>query len=115
MARASVRDRLQHISESIDRLERMTAGKSFDDDLADVVLHDAVERNVERISEASRHIPADLKAKAPEIPWKEVGAVGNVLRHDYDGVRDSRVWSILHDDIPALKAAIDKLLRSAGG
>ena len=110
MARASAPDRLRHISDAIDRLERMTAGRSFDDYVADVMLHDAVERNIERISEASRHIPAELKARAPEIPWNEVAAVGSILRHDYDGVSDNRVWSILHEDIPALKAAVRKLL-----
>lgn len=110
MARASVQDRLRHISDAIDRLERMTAGKSFDDYAADVVLHDAVERNIERVSEASRHIPAELKAGAPEIPWIEVAAVGSILRHDYGGVSDDRVWSILHDDIPVLKAAIQMFL-----
>lgn len=112
MARATVQDRLRHIAEAIDRLERMTAGKTFDDYLADVVLHDAVERNIERISEASRHLTAELKAEAPQIPWRQVAAVGNILRHDYGGVRDSRIWSIVVDDLPTLKAAVDALLRS---
>jgi uncharacterized protein with HEPN domain len=43
-----------------------------------------VERGVEIISEASRHLPAELKARNPEIPWQKVAGIGNVLRHNLE-------------------------------
>jgi len=45
-----------------------------------------VERGVEIVSEASRHLPADLKARHPDIPWQKVAGIGNVLRHNYQSV-----------------------------
>jgi uncharacterized protein with HEPN domain len=44
-----------------------------------------VERGIEIISEASRRLPAELKARHPHIPWSKVAAIGNVLRHEYVG------------------------------
>jgi uncharacterized protein with HEPN domain len=53
----------------------------------------AVERELEIISEASRHIPADLQEAAPEVPWREIAGIGIVLRHEYQRVADKIVWS----------------------
>ena len=53
-------------------IERMTAGKSFGDFRTDRPLRDAVERNLERISEASRHLPDAIKGARPEIPWRQI-------------------------------------------
>jgi uncharacterized protein with HEPN domain len=63
MARAPIADRFRHILEAISRVETLIAGKGFDAYAADWMTRDAVERNLERISEASRHIPLDLKAR----------------------------------------------------
>jgi uncharacterized protein with HEPN domain len=57
MTRAPVTDRLRHILDAISRIETLTAGRAFEDYSADWVMRDAVERNLERVSEASRHIP----------------------------------------------------------
>lgn len=45
-----------------------------------------VERGIEIVSEASRHLGADLKARHPEIPWPKVAGTGNRLRHEYQRV-----------------------------
>jgi uncharacterized protein with HEPN domain len=44
----------------------------------------AMERYLERLSEASRHVPQELKEKHPEVDWRGVADIGNVLRHAYD-------------------------------
>lgn len=54
------------------------------------MLRDAIERNIERISEASRRLPDDLKAGYPSIPWRDIAGIGNVLRHGYDAVARRR-------------------------
>jgi uncharacterized protein with HEPN domain len=87
-----------------------TAGKTQGDYAAERMLRDAVERNVERISEASRHIPRSLKAKHPEIPWRKVAGIGNILRHDYPIVDDSLIWELVVRDLPPLKAAVEQML-----
>lgn len=64
-----------------------------------------VERGVEIISEASRHLPDEMKARHPEIPWPKVAGIGNVLRHDYERVAPAILWKLAHDDLPLLEIA----------
>jgi uncharacterized protein with HEPN domain len=68
MPRAPVADRLRHMLDAIARIETLTVGKSFEDSAADWVTRDAVERNLERLSEAWRHVPSDLKAAHGAFP-----------------------------------------------
>jgi len=70
----------------------------------------AVERGVEIISEASRHIPADLKAREAEIDWKSVAGIGNVLRHDYANVADDIIYKTATARLGDLEPAIRRLL-----
>ncbi|WP_292528088.1 HepT-like ribonuclease domain-containing protein [Methylocystis sp.] len=58
-----------------------------------------VERGVEIISEAGHHLPDDLKIRNPEIPWKKVAGVGNLLRHDYESIAAPVMWKLAHEDL----------------
>ena len=110
MPRAPVADRLRHILDAIARIETLTVGMTLENYAADWVVRDAVERNLERVSEASRHIPSELKDQHKSIPWRAVAGLGNVLRHDYPRVKDRRVWEIVTDDLAPLKAAVETIL-----
>jgi uncharacterized protein with HEPN domain len=62
-----------------------------------------VERGVEIISEASRHLTEDLKARHPEIPWQKVAGIGNVLRHNYESIAAPIIWKLAQADLPLLE------------
>jgi uncharacterized protein with HEPN domain len=62
-----------------------------------------LERGVEILSEASRHLPDALKARHPDIPWRKVAGIGNVLRHDYERVAHDVLWRVVQDDLPPLE------------
>jgi uncharacterized protein with HEPN domain len=62
-----------------------------------------VERGIEIVSEASRHLPADLKARHPQIPWPKVAGIGNVIRHDYERVAHDILWHVVRSDLPQLE------------
>jgi uncharacterized protein with HEPN domain len=111
MASAPLADRLRHLLEAATRIELRTTGMSFEDYQEDWVTRDVVERKFERISEASRHIPQDLKARHPTIGWRLIADLGNVLRHAYDQIVDERIWQIVRDNLAPLKAAVEVLLR----
>jgi len=113
MASPRLVSRLEDILEAMAAIAAYTAGKGFDDYARERIVRDAVERNLERISEASRHIPDDLKARHAEIPWQQVAGIGNILRHAYPIVDDSLVWEVVVRDLPPLKAAIEAMLRNA--
>ena len=55
------------------------------------------------MSEASGHLPPELKARHPEIPWQKVAGIGNVLRHDYENIAAPVMWKLAHDDLDALE------------
>ncbi|MCX7382900.1 MAG: DUF86 domain-containing protein [Alphaproteobacteria bacterium] len=64
-----------------------------------------VERGLEIISEASRHLGAATKARHAEIPWRKVAGICNVLRHEYGRVAPPLLWALARDDLPALDRA----------
>jgi uncharacterized protein with HEPN domain len=79
--------RLEDILAAIRDIEAFTAGQSFDHYMAEPMMRRAVERSVEIVSEASRHVPDDLKARHPQIPWRRIADIGNVLRPWLQGRR----------------------------
>ena len=64
-----------------------------------------VQRGIEIISEASRHLPELMKARYPALPWRKIAGVGNVLRHEYQQVSAPLLWAIVQDHLAPLDAA----------
>ncbi len=74
------------------------------------MLRQAIERNIEIISEACRRLPADMKARYPDIPWPAIAAIGNVFRHEYYAIELDVIWRIAMRDLRPLASAVDALL-----
>jgi uncharacterized protein with HEPN domain len=70
----------------------------------------AVTRCLEIISEASRRLPDELKARHPSIAWKDMAAAGNIYRHDYEDVAAEHVWDAVQIDLPPLRVMIEREL-----
>jgi uncharacterized protein with HEPN domain len=70
----------------------------------------AVTRCLEIISEASRRLPEELKARHPAIAWRQMASAGNVYRHDYEDVAAQTVWDTLRLALPPLRTAIQQEL-----
>ena len=70
---------------------------------------DAVIRNLEIIGEAVKHISETVKETSPDIPWKQIAGLRDLLIHHYMGVNLDEVWNIVVNDIPALKIALISL------
>jgi uncharacterized protein with HEPN domain len=103
--------RLEDIIENAQSIQRYTSGMNLAAFEQDQKTYDAVERCLERISEAAAK-PGDLApALMPEQPWHKVTALGNRLRHEYDAIRGDRLWDIVQTDLPALCAACEDALR----
>ena len=67
-------------------------------------------RNLEIIGEATKRISTDVKNDNPEIPWREIAGLRDVLIHDYMGVDLHVVWNVVVQDVPKLKLTVTKLL-----
>lgn len=92
--------------ESIGGIEKALAGKSLRDYERSWLLRSAVERGIEIISEASRHLGRDLKAQHKGVRWKDIAGIGNILRHDYQRIDASIIWKAVKNDLPPLKEAL---------
>lgn len=65
------------------------------------------------VGEAANRLSDDFRARHPEIPWKEIVGMRNILAHQYDKVDADEVWEVVHQDIPELMAMIAPLLTSS--
>ena len=69
-----------------------------------------VNRALEIIGEATKNIPASVKNRYPQIPWKKMAGMRDKVIHEYFGVDLKRVWSTVKKDIPDLKPLFEKIL-----
>jgi uncharacterized protein with HEPN domain len=104
---------LAEVIAALDGISSATAGKTLEDFHGDWLLRHGVERGIEIISEAARHIPDELTALAPEIPWKQIRGIGNVLRHEYHKTSDAIVWAVVTDNLPPLRVAIERIFEAS--
>lgn len=112
MAGRKVGPILAEILEALDGIEAATSGKTLQDFQDNWLLKHGVQRGIEIISEAARHLPDELLDAAPEIPWKQIRGIGNVLRHEYHKIADPIVWAVVTDHLPELRTAVRRLLAS---
>jgi uncharacterized protein with HEPN domain len=103
MAASSLPPRLTDILEAIEHIRGEMAGVTIDAFEADWRKRWLVERGVEIISEASRHLTEELKGRHPEIPWAKIAGIGNVLRHDYESISAPVMWKLVQDDLSPLE------------
>jgi uncharacterized protein with HEPN domain len=106
MAARSPLLRIHDMLKSIRGIEKALAGKTIRDYERSWLLRSAIERGIEIISEASRHLGRDLKAQHKDVRWKDIAGIGNILRHDYQRVDASIIWKAVKDDLPPLKEAL---------
>ena len=101
---------LIHINECIQRIEKYVGEGGRDAFMASDLLQDAIIRNLQTLAESATRVSDGLQEKHPEVDWLKIRGFRNVLVHDYLGVDLDRVWNILENDLPKLKAAIEKML-----
>jgi uncharacterized protein with HEPN domain len=106
--------RLHDIIEAIEHIRSITVGITLDEFERDWQKRWLVERGVEIISEASRHLGAELKARHPDIPWPKVAGIGNILRHEYERIAPDILWRLVQDDLASLETVCRNELAAAG-
>ncbi len=106
----SIRLRLNDIIRAIDGTEDTISGIGFETFQSVYHMPRTVERCIEIVSEATRHIPQDMKDPYPDIPWQQIAGIGNVLRHDYDLVDDHITWDVAKTHFPRLRTVITEIL-----
>ncbi len=98
-----------HILDCIEKIHHI---KERGDITEDVILYDAILRNLQTLSEATRHLPENKTENYPDIPWKEISGFRNILVHDYLGDIDAKtVLGVVSLHVPPLKKAIKDMIQ----
>jgi uncharacterized protein with HEPN domain len=113
MAYTSPIARLIDIIEAVELIRTEMVGVTIDSFETDRRKRWLVERGIEIISEASRRLPVEMKARHPDIPWQKVAGIGNVLRHDYENVAHDVLFHVVHDNLGSLEQVCRDELRRA--
>ena len=100
---------LRHILDAIEKIEVYTSvGKGAF--MEQSHWQDATIRQLEIVGEATKNISMSLRVQYPDIPWKRIAGLRDVLIHHYMGVDLSAVWEITQRDVPVLKQEVTAIL-----
>ncbi|HET8541621.1 MAG TPA: DUF86 domain-containing protein [Anaeromyxobacter sp.] len=97
------------------KIRRFVAGMTFETFAGDERTQDAVIRNIEIIGEAAKKVPDEVVARAPEIPWRNIRGMRDMLAHGYFGTSLEIVWATATTRMDELESAVRKLLGSPSG
>jgi uncharacterized protein with HEPN domain len=100
---------LDDIVESIEKIQTYTQQMDFEAFCRNPLVIDAVARNLEIIGEAAKKIPPAVRKLAPEIEWKKMAGVRDILIHEYFAMNLRIVWGIVDNKLPVLYGQITKL------
>ena len=99
---------MDDILESTGRIRTYIAEMTIQQLIADQRTMDAVVRNLEIIGEASRNLSDEIKGRLPEIEWRKIVALRNLLAHEYFGINAAIIWDIIQTKLPLLETVCRK-------
>lgn len=102
---------LDDIIEALSKIEQFTQGLTADGFKQNVVVIDAVIRNLEILGEAANNLPDEITELHPDLPWAQMVGLRNFLIHEYSGVNPDIIWAIVSEDLPGLEEKIQSLLK----
>jgi uncharacterized protein with HEPN domain len=102
--------RLQHILDAIESIEDYTKNVTQTEFVANSMMFDATLRQLEIIGEASNRLSEKLLQETSEIPWARVIGLRNLVIHEYFGIDDLTIWSIIKTNLPDLKDKVSVII-----
>ena len=84
--------------------------RSFDVFLADQMVVDAILLNLQVIGEAAGHLPEELRERYPDVPWRKIVGLRNVIAHDYFALDRRIIWETVQNDLPTLLSQLQRIL-----
>ena len=103
---------LDDILEAASRIQSYTSGLTQAQFSTDLKTLDAVVRNLEIIGEAIKKIPDEVRAKHPDVEWKKIAGLRDILIHEYFGIDTEIIWDVTQNKLPSLAGQIKKILNA---
>ena len=101
---------MEDILAAAEKVIRYTTGLSPENFVQDEKTFDAVIRNLEIIGEAVKNIPDDVRKQFPDIEWKKIAGLRDILIHEYFGIDVEIVWDVITNKLPSLKRDVREIL-----
>lgn len=98
------------ILEAIRKIKRYTENINFEEFADNELIQDGVVRNLEIIGEAVKNIPEDVKRDNPDVEWRKIAELRDILIHAYFGIDVEVVWDIVKNKVPKLKEKVENIL-----
>ena len=93
---------LQDIAQSCEKILRFSTGLTQSDLVQDEKTYDAVVRNLEIIGEAAKHVGEDIRKQLPDIEWRKIAGMRDMLAHAYFGIDNDILWDVIQNKVPQL-------------
>ena len=103
-------ERLRHIADNIANIEDFLRDKSLEQMKEDVMCYHAVVYNIMIIGEAANMLTKEFRESHPEVPWRQIIDMRNVLVHGYYNTSPLFVWETYTNDLPFLKEQMIKFI-----
>ena len=103
---------LEDIEKSCEKVVRYTKGCSKDQVFEDDIRADAVLLNLHVIGEAIKKLPGDLRERYPDVAWREIAGLRDVIAHTYFALDSDILWDAVERDVPALLDAVRRIIRT---
>jgi uncharacterized protein with HEPN domain len=102
---------LEDILESTSKIGDYTKGMDISSFSSNSMAFDAVLRNLEIVGEATKKIPRRIRTQYPQIEWKKIAGLRDIIIHEYFGVNKKILWEIVTQKIPVLEKQILMILQ----
>lgn len=94
---------IRDILHSIDLIQMYTKDVSFSEFEKSYDIQDKVHRRLEIIAEAAKKLSEEIRNRYPQVPWKSIIGLRNIIIHTYDEINETEVWEIVKNNLPQTK------------
>ena len=101
---------LRQTIDFIQEAQALVAGLTLDQLLADPIKLRAFERVMELVGESVKRVPQDFRDACPEIPWRKIAGMRDVISHAYEDLAYEVLWDALEINFPDLLSDLQRIL-----